>query len=271
MPLIKVNGLKLNYQRIGNGEPMLILGGTGWDLRQRPNPMGSELADQFELVCFDQRGMGQSDKPEGPYSIFDYASDAVALIETLGWKKAHIVGYSFGGMVAQELAIGWPERVNRLVLAATTSGGDGGSSYPIDKLVGLDPYDRAKQGLEIADLRFTKQWQAEHPAEASERLENRIKKQAEYISEPGMRDGMMAQLGARSRHNAYDRLGEITAPTLVLAGQFDGQAPMASQKALKNQIPMAEIKILNGSHGFIYEGDAVFAEIAKFCSLHGEF
>ena len=85
-----------------------------------------------------------------------------------------------------------------------------------------------------------------------------------------MRDGMIAQLGARSRHNTYDRLREITAPTLVLAGQFDGQAPLAAQKAMKNQISMAEMKILNGSHGFINESDTVFAEIAQFCTLHNE-
>ncbi len=244
---------------------MLFIGGTGWDMRQQPNPLGSILPQQFDFVLYDQRGMGQSGKPRGPYSMAQYAQDASHLISAMGWLRAHVVGYSFGGMVAQELAIRSPEKVSSLVLAATTPGGRGGSSYPLHDLLQLDPLDRARRGLEIADTRFTPQWQAANSDAAANRVAERARRQAQFADEPGAREAFTAQLLARSTHDAYSRLHLITAPTLVLAGLHDGQAPLPAQDRMAEQIRDCTLVKIAGSHNFIHETDQAYLEIAAFC------
>jgi 3-oxoadipate enol-lactonase len=268
MQAIEVNGIKICFEHTGSGAPMLFIGGTGWDMRQYPNPLGSILAQQFDFILYDQRGMGRSGKPRGPYTMAQFAEDASQLITAMDWRQAHVVGYSFGGMVAQELAIRFPEKITSLVLAATTPGGGGGSSYPIQDLLQLDPLDRARRGLEIADTRFTPQWQARNPEAAARRVEERAKKQAQFAHEPGAREAFAAQLLARSTHDAFSRLTRITAPTLVLAGQNDGQAPLPAQDRMAEQIPNCKLVKMAGSHNFIQESDDAYREIAAFCMQH---
>lgn len=265
MPYLRANGLNIMFERAGQGEPLLFLGGTGWDLRQRPNPMTSDLIRHFNLICFDQRGMGQTDKPVGPYTMEDYACDALAVMDALELEKAHVVGYSFGGMVAQEMAIRWPERIGSLVLAASAAGGDGGASYPIHEFIDLAPFERAHRGIEVADLRFTRKWQLQHPEKAEQRIRDRVAKQSEFSDEPGALEGMKAQLEARANHNTFDRLPDIKSRTLVLAGRYDGQATLEAQQKMQHQIPNSEIKVLPGSHGFLYESNDVYEEIIRFC------
>lgn len=263
--IVLANNLGFMTEREGQGAPLIFLGGTGWDLRQRPNPMDSPLVEDFDVLHFDQRGMGRSSKPAGPYTMADFAADAVAIMDEVGWQRAHVVGYSFGGMVAQELAIRSPHKVSSLVLGATTPGGAGGSSYPIDAFLGLDPYERAKRGLEIADLNFTPDWQAANAEVAEQKVLRRVMRQTQYIDEPGTRDALVAQLEARSAHDAYNRLDRIEAPTLVLAGDADGQAPMEAQQRMADRIPNCELKVLAGSHNFIVENDEAYRLIRDFC------
>ena len=96
--------------------------------------MDRPLPQWFDLLAYDQRGYGQTDKPDIAYSMQDYADDAAALLDELGWDKCHVIGVSFGGMVAQEFAIRYPERINRLVLAVTSSGAEGEASLPLHEL-----------------------------------------------------------------------------------------------------------------------------------------
>lgn len=255
-------------ERAGRGQPMLFLGGTGWDLRRRDGPLHSELTAQFQVLLFDQRGMGRSDKPPGPYTIADYANDAAAIMDAVGWNRAHVAGYSFGGMVAQELAISHSDRVASLMLAATTAGGAGGSSYPIHEFLPLSSEEQACRALEVADLRFTPDWRADNPRAAQERMRERMETQNEYIHEPRAREGLTAQLQARARHDSYDRLHLIKAPTLVLAASMDGQAPVPAQRRMAERIDTATFKILDGSHSFIIESDAVYRETRLHALRH---
>jgi 3-oxoadipate enol-lactonase len=128
MPYVNTTALRVCYEQHGSGCPVLLIGGVGGDLRDEPGVLERKLADRFELLSFDQRGTGQTDKPDSPYTMTDYARDAASLMDAVGWNSAHVVGVSFGGMVAQELALQFPRYVRSLVLACTASGGAGGSS-----------------------------------------------------------------------------------------------------------------------------------------------
>jgi 3-oxoadipate enol-lactonase len=254
MQTIRANGLNFAVERRGSGEPLLFLGGTGWDLRDRPNPLDGPLAPQFEVILFDQRGMGQSDKPAIDYTMADYAEDAVGILDALGISSAHVVGFSFGGMVAQELAIRHPARVRRLVLAGTTSGGAGGSSYPIQEFLELDPETRARRGLEVMDTRFTPQWQADNPKEAARMIRERMILAARRADDAELEAGKRRQLMARAQHDCFGRLDGIQAPTLVIAGEHDGQAPVELARNLANGIRGARMIVVPGAHHTLLGG-----------------
>ena len=134
MTIISTKELNIYFEKSEyktNG-PLLYIGGTGGDLRNQPNQLHSPLSDAFEVLSYDQRGLGQTSKPNGDYSMQQYADDAADLLDELSIEAIPVMGVSFGGMVAQELVKRHPSRVSKLVLACTSSGGAGGSSYPLD-------------------------------------------------------------------------------------------------------------------------------------------
>jgi len=143
MPFVSVRDIRMYHEIRGTGRRLLYIGGTGGDLRHRPGIFDFPLADHFEILAYDQRGFGQTGRPDIPYSMADYAMDADGLLAAVGWDCCSVMGVSFGGMVAQEFAIRYPGRVERLVLSCTSSGGAGGDSYPLHKLDGLTPRERA--------------------------------------------------------------------------------------------------------------------------------
>src|SRR5438445_13877315 len=101
MPFARTNSIDLYYERAGSGPPLLFISGTGGDLRNKPNVFDGPLAKSFDLLAYDQRGLGRSSKPDLPYAMADYADDAAALMADQGWDAAAVIGVSFGGMVAQ--------------------------------------------------------------------------------------------------------------------------------------------------------------------------
>nr|WP_306266180.1 alpha/beta fold hydrolase [Pararhizobium sp. IMCC3301] len=266
MKRISANRLTFMVGIAGTGPRLLFLTGSSGDLRNANTPLKASLTRHFEVLTFDQRGMGQSDKPDLPYTMRDYAQDAAAILDAVGWEAACVAGYSFGGMVAQELALGWPERVTRLALVATTAGGKGGASYPIHELDALAGSDRARRGLEITDLSFTPEWQAAHPEEAKARIDAKMATGLGFAAELGAATGRRQQLAARAAHDTYDRLPWIAVPTLVLGGRSDGQAPLAPQKAMAQRIPGSRFEEIDGTHEMLWRDDAIFARIARFFS-----
>lgn len=261
---VQANDLDFYIGMAGCGSCLLFLTGTNGDLRKANTPLLSPLNENFNVLSYDQRGMGQTGKPDIPYTMLDYAKDAVAILDAVGWDEVMIAGYSFGGMVAQEVAINWPDRVTRLALMATTAGGAGGVSYPLENLSKLEPYERARQGLEVADLGFTKQWQTANPEKARSLIEERVKAQSMFINEPGALIGAERQLQARAMHNTYERLQSIVAPTLVLGGDRDGQAPIDAQKAMAQRIPDCHFKVISGTHGMLWENEMTFDLLIDF-------
>ena len=125
MPFAVVRDLQMYYEIRGTGPRLLCISGTGGDLRRSPTIFDMFPALHFEILAYDQRGLGQTSRPDMPYTMADYADDANALLDAMGWERCLVVGISFGGMVAQEFALRYPHRVERLVLASTSSGVSG--------------------------------------------------------------------------------------------------------------------------------------------------
>lgn len=264
MPTARLAELDVCYEVRGEGHRLLFAGGTGGDLRQTPTVFDSALGRHFEVLAYDQRGMGRTSKPEGPYTMAGYADDAAALLDHVGWPDASVMGVSFGGMVAQELALRHQGRVRRLVLACTSSGGGGGASFPLHQLEGLDADARARRSLALADTRCDAGWQAAHPEEAAAVLAMVAERAAVGAGEPGGEQGARRQLDARRDHDTWDRLGGLDLPVLVCGGRHDGIAPPANQEALAARIPDARLELFDGGHYFLLQDRAAYARIVEF-------
>ena len=264
MGVFREDQIEIYYERgqdYGHsGEPLLFISGTGGDLRNKPNQFDSPLAKVFELIAYDQRGLGQTSKPDGDYMMADYADDAAALLDYLDLDRVSVVGVSFGGMVGQEFVLRHPDRVSKLVLACTSSGGLGRSSYPLHEIEKLEAYERAVKHLEVSDLRRDKVWQQENP----EKWEQYIQMSISARRSDRHAEGALKQLMARKNHDTYDRLRQITAPVLLLGGKFDGVAPVENMQAIADQIESSEIRFYEGGHMFLVQDKKAYPEMIEW-------
>ncbi|MDG2306632.1 MAG: alpha/beta fold hydrolase [Candidatus Binatia bacterium] len=265
MPIAAVGDIDIYYEVAGAGSRLLFIGGTGGDLRQGLGVLDGPLPEQFEVLVFDQRGLGRTSKPEGPYEMQDYGDDVAGLLDVLGWDSALVIGVSFGGMVAQELALRHPGRVRRLVLACTSSGGRGGASYPLHGLGDLDPRERARTQISISDRANDKAWQRENPEAANAMIEFVVQRQPSPDDAAAL-TGARLQLDARSRHDTWDRLPGLDVPTLICAGERDGIAPPENQEALASQISGSRLAFFDGGHMFLLQDRTAFSRIVEFLS-----
>jgi pimeloyl-ACP methyl ester carboxylesterase len=265
MPTIQVNGISLYYEREGTGAPLLFLNGSGSTLASSALLI-APFAARFDVAAHDQRGLGKTAIPPGPYSMADYAADALGLLDHLEWPRARVFGVSFGGMVAQELAVTEPARVERLVLACTSPGGAGGASYPLHDLAGLPEIERAAAAIRLLDTRFDDAWLADHPNDRG-LVDMMAARALGEKSEEQLR-GENEQLLARSHHDVCDRLHLIDCPTLVACGRYDGIAPPANSEVIAARIPHAELRRYDGGHVFFAQDGRALPEILDF--LAGE-
>lgn len=234
------------FESSGAGEPVLLIQGVGarghaW----QPQVLG--LQAHFQLVSFDHRGIGASSSGSEPLSIELMARDSLALCDHLGFERFHVVGHSMGGLIAQALALANPERVQSLGLLCTfPDGGDGARLKPGM----LGPVLRSRIGTRrlrrqaFLELVFPKEFLESLDREAfadeqSELFGRDLADQPPVINR---------QLTAMSRFDARSRLAALGAiPTLVLAGEFDLIAPLASGRALAAAIPGARLVELAGA------------------------
>lgn len=264
MPFARVGEIDLYYERRGDGPRLLFIGGTGGDLRQQPNVFAGPLARSFDLLAYDQRGLGRSSKPDTRYTMHHYADDAAALLDALGWSSACVVGVSFGGMVGQELAIRHPGRVERLVLACTSSGGEGGASYPLHELADLDPREAATRSIEVGDTRYDAAWRAAEPEAFERMLEMYMARGAGAATESEAATGARLQLEARRHHDTWHELPRIACPTYVCGGRYDGIAPPENLKALASRIPRATLRLFEGGHLFMVQDREAIPSMVDF-------
>jgi 3-oxoadipate enol-lactonase len=277
MPHILTPRVTIYHERQGTGVPLLYISGTGGDLRVKPNIFDSPSADgllaqHFDLLAYDQRGLGRTQRPPGPYTMRDYADDAAALLDAVGWDRCRVFGVSFGGMVAQEFAVRHPRRVERLALACTSAGGAGAQSYPLHGLHGLPTEDRARRMIALNDTRFA-DLERENPDRYARILQMTVDNMAAQSAFPDQApgennvtpdEGARLQLEARRHHDVYDRLPRLTMPVLVAAGRYDNIAPPANSEAITTQIPNATLEIFEGGHLFLIQDRTAFPHIAEF-------
>ena len=217
MPTVTANGIDIYYERSGSGPKLLFCNGSGSTLATS-GPLISLFTPHFDVVAHDQRGLGRTSIPEGPYSMADYAADAAAVLDAVGWERCRVAGISFGGMVAQEFAVTWPQRVERLALLCTSPGGDAGASYPLHELDGLDAAERAAIGTRLLDTRFTPEWLAAHAGDQA-----LVEMMAQRGTGPKSADqlrGEREQLDARSRHDVTTRVGRDHLPDARRVGSL---------------------------------------------------
>ena len=260
MGTVHANGIDIHFQRSGVGKRLLFINGSGATLAGS-RPLIEAYARHFDTLAHDQRGLGLTSVPSGPYTMAEYAADAAALAQQVGWNTYGVVGTSFGGMVAQELAVTFPSRIERLALVCTSSGGAGGSSYPLHELLDLTDGDRAAARVELLDTRFTPEWLAAHD---SDRMIAELASAPRLDQSADMLRGERLQLEARRYFDAYDRLGRITCPTLVASGRFDGIAPPSNGQAIAAAIADAEFRVYEGGHLFFYQDKQALPDIIAF-------
>jgi pimeloyl-ACP methyl ester carboxylesterase len=250
-------GVRLAYEVRGDGAPVLLVHGLGYG-RWGWEPVADSVAEDFLVVLFDNRGIGASDVPRGPYTVRALAEDAVAVLDAAGVERAHVVGTSLGGMVAQELALSFAERVDRLVLACTTPGGLG--SYPMPAQTVALMLEAPGLPVEVALRRFVENALA--PGTVAERPELVERIYALRLANPLDLAGWQAQAAAGTTFDALARLGAIAAPTLVVTGTDDNVVDPRNSELLARRIRGALLERLPGTgHLFFWEEPERFSRL----------
>ena len=259
MPKLKVADINLHYDEYGSGEPLLMIMGLGASSAAWEPDLVQELAKSFRTITFDNRGTGQSDKPDKPYSIEMFADDAAGVLDGLEIPRAHIFGVSMGGMISQEFALRHPGRTGTLTLGCTTAGGHHSVPPPPESLKvltapreGVPPEEIIRRGWPLS---YSKRYIESNRAE----LEGRIARLLEHPTPPF---AFKRQLEGTYTLKTWDRLPNIKAPTLVITGADDVLIPARNSELIAGQIPGAKLHLIaNAGHGFTTEGRDEFLRV----------
>jgi pimeloyl-ACP methyl ester carboxylesterase len=260
MPTVTTDGVDIYYERRGRGPRLFFLNGSGGTI-EGSGLLLALFEGSFDLLVHDNRGLGRSSSSAGPYGMAACASDALAVMDAVGWADACVLGVSFGGMVAQELAVSAPERVIRLGLLCTSPGGEGGASYPLHELEGLSDAEVSSVRPRLLDTRFDDEWLAAHP---NDRRLVEMMADRSAAADPEVRRGRHRQFEARRAHDVWERLPRITCPTLVACGRFDGIAPPGNSVAIASRIAGAELRTYEGGHAFLAQDPRAAADVVAF-------
>jgi pimeloyl-ACP methyl ester carboxylesterase len=250
MERARINGVELAYELLGAGAPIVMIHGAQGD-QSMFAAMAKEFAAGYRVLTFDQRGSGLSEKPDTPYSMAMFADDTAALMDHLKMSPAHIIGVSMGGMIAQELTLRHPEQVAKVVLGCTTPGGPNAKMAAPEvvtklvegtKLMASNP----EQGLDIIlPLLYPEEFAKAHP-EIKQLMLAGMK-----MMPPTPTDSVDRTVAGIMTFSAYDRLGQIKCPVLIVHGDKDLLIPIENAQLLKSRIPQAEVFMIpNAGHAF---------------------
>jgi len=249
MPRARINGVELAYELQGSGDPVVMIHGAQGD-RSMFAAIAPTFAQHFQVLTFDQRGSGQSEKPDMDYSTAMLTDDTAALMDQVGFSSAHIIGVSMGGMIAQEFALRHSNRVRRLVLGCTTPGGLhsvrlGGEA--LARAYSTQPMSAEERGRALAEACFTKGYIDQHPQIIPAMIEARRQRPIDPIA-------LDHRMKAAYAHDTYDRLPQIACPTLVITGKDDMLISWENSRILAERIPNATLVVLEPA-GHLFWGE----------------
>jgi pimeloyl-ACP methyl ester carboxylesterase len=260
--MLKVNDIQMYYEVHGEGLPLMMIAGLGanvgwWDPRWTQG-----LSEEFKTVVFDNRGAGHTEVSDEEYSIALFAADTAALMDAMGVSRAHVLGISMGGMIAQELAISHPEKVQKLVLCSTSCGGNKSILASEAVLAALTTDRSALSPEEIArtmiPLLVTEEFLRNNPELAEFAIQQMVKA-------PISNKAYMGQLKAILNFDACGRLSQIKTPTLILQGKRDILIPPENASILVEAIPNAKLVYFESSaHGLLEETETVLRTVLEF-------
>lgn len=258
-----VNGVNICYDSVGEGFPLIGITGKDSSMDWWHPEAKQAFSEKNRFVMLDNRGSGRSDAPTEPYGIADMAKDVVGLMDALGIEKAHLFGQSMGGMIAQEIAIEYPDRVAKLVLCGTTCGV--ARAVPSFRMIRfLLQRTTSFSAQNTLEMLFTKSYMRRHP----DRIAALVERMEQAPPNP-----VSVQLHQRASRNfdSFDRLGRIKAPTLIIHGKDDWVFRAKHAELLHRRIAGSKLVLLPGAgHGvFAQERDAVLAEIRHFIQSGG--
>jgi pimeloyl-ACP methyl ester carboxylesterase len=268
MPKVKVNDIQMYYEVKGRGFPLLMIMGLGNNLELWNPRLVEGLSKNFKLVLFDNRGAGRTDTSDREYTMRLFADDTAGLMNALGIGRAHVLGLSMGGMIAQELVLNHPEKVSKLVLCSTSGQWSGGSKFV-----------QASQDLPETPAAVPSTMSLEELSDYSRTLltlvctEDFIEKNPDFVElfaqktlmYPMSKTAYTRQLNAQRKFNEYERLRHIEAPTLVLHGRKDVLIHPENAAILAEAIPNAKLVYFERSaHGLAEDMEEVIRVITKF-------
>jgi len=253
MPTVRSNGIDIYYEEHGSGEPLLLIMGWGGNAATwKPQLPG--LAEHFRVIAFDNRGVGRTSSPETPYTTRAMAEDTRGLLDALDIESAHVFGISMGGMIAQELVLAHPDRVDALVLACTSPGSKRAAGYRelqknITEFNGT--FGEDGPSLDWFQEFLKRLWTDDAIVQSDTHLQDFV---LSLIRFPPTKRGLRNQSSAVSTHDAYERLSQIRQHTLVMTGDKDGLIDYENSFILAGRIPNSELKIFPGlKHAFHLE------------------
>lgn len=248
--------MRIAWESQGTGAPLLLMQGLGYT-RQGWGPLRARLARHYRVLSYDNRGIGESDVPPGPYRVEDLAADGVQVLDEAGVERAHVLGMSLGGFAAQALAAAHPERVEKLVLASTSPGG--ADCYPLPEQTVALMAQATSLPPDVALRRFVEN----ALAPGSGRVDEVLACRRDHPPDP---EGWQAQAAAGAAWDADGRLARIGAPTLVVTGTADTVVDPRNAPLLAERIANAQLATIEGA------GHLVFWErTEEFASLVEEF
>jgi len=262
VPFADNQGARIYWDEQGRGAPVLLIMGLGWTsaMWHRTRPI---LAERCRTVALDNRGVGRSDVPPGPYSIALMASDAAAVLDAAGIERAYIFGVSMGGMIAQEFALQYPQRIDALLLGCTAAGGPYAVQPDSEVLQML-----FRRGLSPDEFAESMNPFIYHSSTPRERIEEDMAVRRQWYPSDS---GFTAQLQGILGWEAYSRLPQIAARTLVVHGDCDRLIPPANGDLIAKRIRRARFVLIPNA-GHIFSTDqppATHREVLEFLAFDG--
>ena len=247
MEKTRVGDIDICYQVMGEGHPLVMIMGLTANMDWWDPQLLEDLSSRYRVLIFDNRGAGRTEAPPGEFTIKQFADDTVGLMEAVGIDRAHVLGVSMGGMIAQELALNYPEKVDKLVLCVTFCGGQESvlaTPEVMAKLVDRSGTDEERMRRTLT-LLFPEEWLKENEKYFDEFFER-------YMRAPITDENALRQFMATTTFSTYDRLPLIDKPTLVACGAEDILIPPENSRILADRIPGAELIAYDGAgHGYI--------------------